>query len=152
MVRITFCGHHNAWGIDELRGRILAEIENFAKDDTVEFWLGGYGAFDSFALRCCQEYKATHPTATLLFVTPYLDPDYLKRRDASLEGYDGIETPSIENTPPKYCILKRNEYMIDQSDLLIAYVNHGWGGAAKTFEYAVRKHKKYINLGTYKMC
>ena len=152
MVRITFCGHHDACGIDELRGRVITEIEGFAKNDTVEFLLGGYGAFDSFALRCCQEYKAAHPTATLLFVTPYLDSDYLKRRDVYLEGYDGIETPPIENTPPKYCILKRNEYMVDQSDLLIAYANHGWGGAARTLEYAIKKHKKYINFGTYKMC
>ena len=67
-------------------------------------------------------------------------------------GYDGIVMLPVENTPPKYAILKRNEYMVDQSELLIAYVNHGWGGAAKTLEYAVRKHKKYINLGTYKMC
>ena len=49
----------------------------------------------------------------------------------------------------RYAILKRNEYMIDQSDLLIAYVNYGWGGAAKTLEYAVKRHKKYINFGTY---
>ena len=87
MVRIMFCGHHDAWGIDELRGKILAEIESFAKDDTVEFWLGGYGAFDSFALRCCQEYKATNPTATLLFVTPYLNPDYLKKQKNGLNQY-----------------------------------------------------------------
>lgn len=152
MVRITFCGHHDEWGIDELRGKILVEIENFAKDDTVEFWLGGYGAFDSFALRCCKEYKASHPTAILLFVTPYLDPDYLKRRDVSLDGYDDIVTPPNENTPPRYAILKRNEYMVDRSDLLIAYVNYGWGGAAKTLEYAIKRHKKYINLGTYEMC
>ena len=109
----------------------------------------GYGAFDGLALRCCKEYKASHPTAILLFVTSYLDPDYLKRRETLLGGYDGIETPPIEGTPPKYAILKRNEYMVDQSDLLIAYVNYGWGGAAKILEYAVKRHKKYINLGTY---
>ena len=152
MVRIMFCGHHDAWGIDELRGRILAEIEDFAKDNMVEFWLGGYGNFDGFAMRCCKQYKEVRPSAKLLFVTPYLDPVYLESRDVMHNGYDGIVMPPVESTPPKYAILKRNEYMVDQSDLLIAYVNHGWGGAAKTLEYAVKRHKKYINLGTYKMC
>ena len=47
----------------------------------------------------------------------------------------------------RYAISKRNQWMVDKSDLVIAHVDHDWGGAAKTLEYAIRKKKSYINLG-----
>lgn len=50
----------------------------------------------------------------------------------------------IEKTPPKFAIIKRNEWMIDKSDFLIAYVEHNWGGAYRTLEYA--KKQSYTNI------
>ena len=37
--------------------------------------------------------------------------------------------------------------MVDVSDVVVAYVKHDWGGAAKTLEYARRKKKEIINYG-----
>jgi len=50
----------------------------------------------------------------------------------------------IESVPRKFAILKRNEWMVDSAELVIAYVKYSWGGAAKTLEHA-RKRKKQIN-------
>jgi hypothetical protein len=36
--------------------------------------------------------------------------------------------------------------MMKSSDIVIAYVMHSWGGAAKTLTYAKRKHKQIINI------
>ena len=36
--------------------------------------------------------------------------------------------------------------MVDQADLIIAYVDHPYGGAYKTLEYAKKKQKNIINL------
>ena len=36
--------------------------------------------------------------------------------------------------------------MADNSRYLICYVEHNWGGAAKTVEYAKRKGLKIVNL------
>ena len=38
---------------------------------------------------------------------------------------------------------RRNEWMVRRSDVIVAYVLHSWGGAAKTLDYA-RKKKKII--------
>ena len=54
--------------------------------------------------------------------------------------------PPIENVPLRYAISKRNEYMVEKADVIIAYVNHSWGGAATTLEYAKRKHKNIQEL------
>ena len=53
MVRITFCGHHDEWRLTEVRQDLFACIDNAVKNDEVEFWLGGYGNFDGFAMKCC---------------------------------------------------------------------------------------------------
>jgi len=37
--------------------------------------------------------------------------------------------------------------MTAEADTVIAYVTHGWGGAAQTLQFAKRKHKRIINLG-----
>ena len=60
--------------------------------------------------------------------------------------YDSSIYPPIEKVPPKFAISKRNEWMITNSDLIIAYVNHNYGGAYKTLEIAKRRKKKIINI------
>ena len=116
-------------------------------DRDVTFYLGGYGDFDSLALKACLEYKKTHPSARLVFVTPYLDDRYLKNREEILKNYDEILYPEIETTPPQYAISKRNEWMVKHADFLIASVDHGFGGAVKTLECAIRWHIPFVNLG-----
>ena len=61
--------------------------------------------------------------------------------------YDGSVYPDLENTPPRFAIIKRNEWMIDKSDFLIAYVKNSFGGANKTLSYAKKRRKiKIINM------
>lgn len=36
--------------------------------------------------------------------------------------------------------------MINEADLIIAYVNHTYGGASKALEYAAKRKKRIINL------
>ena len=75
-----------------------------------------------------------------LLVLAYLDQKYNK------DLYDETIYPDIENVPRRYAIVKRNQWMIDKSDFVIAYVEHSWGGAAKTFGYAMKKKKTVINI------
>ena len=63
-----------------------------------------------------------------------------------MKSFDSIIYPEIEKTPPRFAILKRNFWMINKADLVIAYVKHSWGGAAKSFNYAKKLNKKFINL------
>lgn len=44
----------------------------------------------------------------------------------------------------------RNEWIVNNSDYIMFYVNHSWGGACKMLEYANKKKKDYINFGTKK--
>lgn len=67
-----------------------------------------------------------------------------KKKQFDIDFYNTFDDtlyPEIEKVPPKFAIIKRNEWMIDKSDFLIAYVEHNWGGAYRTLEYAKRKKK-----------
>ena len=143
---ITFCGHSQAIFTDEeksvLRNILVDEIN---KNPTCKFYLGGYGDFDGLCLRTLKELKNDFPEIELIFITPYLDKNYSKLEFAKYH-YDDIIFPPLESVPRKFAILKRNEWMVEQADLVIAYVMYSWGGAVKTLEYAKRKKKRIINI------
>ena len=143
---ITFCGHSDFLFSDnvkqQLKDILLSEI---IKNPTCKFYLGGYGDFDSLCLRTLRELKKEFQTIELIFITPYLDKNYNKLELAK-SYYDEIIFPPIESVPRKFAILKRNEWMVDSADLVIAFVKYSWGGAAKTLEYAKRKKVPIINI------
>ena len=59
-------------------------------------------------------------------------------------GKDRILPEGIERVHPRYAIVWRNNWMIDKSDYVIAYVTHPTGGAYKAVERAKKKGKEVI--------
>ena len=147
---ITFCGHSNCLFNDEEKEKLKQLlIKEIRKNPTCKFYLGGYGDFDSLCLRTLRELKKEFQSIELIFITPYLDKNYSKLEFAKYH-YDDVIFPPLEKVPRKFAILKRNEWMVNEADLVIAYVMYSWGGAAKTLEYAKRKKKTIINLASTK--
>ena len=143
MKKVTFCGHGDLYGVDNeiFRNSLYEEIEKQIKLGATEFLLGGYGQFDSLCARTVKKLKEKYAHIKSVLVIPYLDRKY-----DYLDLYDCTEYPPIEKTPKRCAILKRNEYMVEKSEVIIAFVEHSWGGAAKTLEYAKRKKKTIIEL------
>ena len=56
------------------------------------------------------------------------------------------ETVVLSEGYYKGCMQKRNEYMVDRADVLIAYANTDKGGTANTVRYCKRKypHKQIL--------
>ena len=143
---ITFCGHSNCLFNDDIKEQLKnILVGEIIKNPTCKFYLGGYGDFDGLCLRTLRELKHDFPTIEILFITPYLDKNYSKLELAKYY-YDDVIFPPIESVPRKFAILKRNEWMVEQADIVIAYVKYSWGGAAKALEYAKRKKKRIINI------
>ena len=143
---ITFCGHSDFLFSDDVKQQLKnILVSKIRKNPTCKFYLGGYGDFDSLCLRTLRELKKEFQDIELIFITPYLDKNYSKLEFAKYH-YDDVIFPPLESVPRKFAILKRNEWMVEETDLVIAYVMYSWGGAAKTLEYAKRKKKQIINL------
>ena len=137
---ITFCGHKNVYQSEKITERVKQVIRELLQTGDETFLLGGYGSFDSIAAVAVCDLKKEYPGLKSILVLPYLN----RNRDTSL--YDETVYPPLEDVPKKFAILRRNEWMVEQADVVIAYVMHDWGGAATTLHYAELKNKRIVNI------
>lgn len=144
---ITFCGHAEFHRTKEHEKKILELLQKYVGDRSADIYLGGYGDFDSLAYDCCKRYKETHSQISLIFITPYITVEYQKNHlEYQKKMYDEIIYPPIESKAFRFAITYRNRWMIERSDYVICGITHEWGGAYKTYKYALQKNKSVINI------
>lgn len=140
-MRITFCGHKEVWDREPVERWLKQVCGELISQGANEFFLGGYGHFDYMCASVLRELKKTHPQIRLILVLPYLNSTMIT------DGYDETVYPPLETVPPRFAIVRRNEWMVRECDGVVAYVMRGFGGAAKTLEYARKKKKTIICYG-----
>ena len=146
---ITFAGHSVITCQNDVKEAVTKEIKKHIIDiKSVTFYLSGYGDFDNICVEACKEIKRERSDIELVYVTPYMNlSEQSKIMSMQKCGYcDTSLYPPIENVPAKFAISKRNEWMATNADLVIAYVNHKYGGAYKTLQVAKRRKKKIVNI------
>ena len=130
--------------IPELEARIRYAIEH----ETVDcFLVGNNGSFDSLALCALRKVMYDYPGINYHVVLAYLPIS--RNEDWPYSPAETVYPEGLENVHPKYAIAWRNRWMIASADILICYITHGWGGAARYAGQARKKGKKIINLGNY---
>lgn len=137
---VTFCGHSEISEYCDVETWLFEVVEDLIKGGATEFYLGGYGGFDLLAGRVVTALKAKYPNVQRTLVIPYINRPY----DKAL--YDNSYYPALENVPPRYAILKRNQRMVEEADVVVAYVKYTYGGATKTLTHAKKKQKPVINF------
>lgn len=135
---VTFCGHREVQEPEKVRNWLYETVERLILDGADCFYLGGYGQFDSMAADVVRELKQKYKHITSVLVLPYIDREYYA------SGYDESIYPPLENVPRRYAISRRNDYMVDNADVVVTYVVFSFGGAYKTMRYAERKRKRVI--------
>lgn len=136
-MKVTFCGHRSIENVDEVKEWLRDVVKTLILSGADTFYLGGYGAFDRIAAAVVQENKHQHPQIASVLVLAYLN-------QKTESEYDTTLYPPLENVPMRFAISKRNQWMVDQSEVVVAYVQYRWGGASATLDYAMRKGKKVI--------
>ena len=135
---VTFCGHRDVFDPETVSAWLNETVKGLIREGADCFYLGGYGQFDALAAAVVRKQKERYLEIRSVLVLPYLDRPF----DAS--DYDETVYPPLENVPKRYAVSRRNEYMIDRSDVVIAFVTRSFGGAYKTLCYAQRKQKRII--------
>lgn len=142
---VTFCGHRDFVETAEAENQITMFLEKYARENVrLVCYNGGYGNFDYFAAKCVQRMQEQYSNIRNCLVLPYIDQPFLERIEIFKNYFDETIYPPLESVPRKYAIIRRNEWMVDSADIVIAYVTYSWGGAARTLEYAKRKNKNII--------
>ena len=144
-MKIAFFGHSCFQASEALAKQLVSLLECVTGEREVEFYLGGYGEFDAFALECCKTYRSSHKNASLVFVTPYITHSYQKRHGLN-KVFDYIIYPEIEDKPKRFAITYRNRWMVESADFVICAISQHRGGAYQAFRYAVRLGKPIYNL------
>ena len=136
----TFFGHKDTPKEIEptLRSTLVDLIEN--KNVNV-FYVGNNGKFDLMVRRQLEDLSKTYPI-TYCVVLAYLPNEKNKHDNLTNTIYpEGLET-----VPKRFAISWRNKWMIQQSDIVVTYITHNFGGAAQFKEAAERLNKHVIKL------
>ena len=136
---VTFCGHAQISQSEKIEKWLYAVTQKLIEQGATTFYLGGYGAFDFLAASVLRAQKKRYPQIELILVLAYLNTG----RNTS--GYDSTVYTPLETTPRRFAISHRNRWMVEASDVVVAYVLHDWGGAATTLRCAKQKKKQIIS-------
>ena len=135
--------------VDSIKTKLKSEIIRLIENENVDtFYCGGKGDFDRLCAECVNELKNYYPFMESYMVFSYIPGKKNEFGKDPYEDFNGTIYPEgLEFVPQKLAIVKRNEWMIDKSDFLIAYVKNSFGGANKTLSYAKKRRKiKIINM------
>ena len=141
MSACTFFGHRDAPSHIRplLRAAIIDLIEKHAVD---HFYVGRQGAFDAMVQSVFRELRPIYPKVRFYVV--------LERMPGSETGNIDTEwtllPEGIELAPPRFAIVRRNEWMLKSSDYVITYVCRSFGGAAHFMDLAIKRGKTVIRL------
>lgn len=143
MSSCTFFGHRTVK--DNIKEILTQQIERLIIEHSVSiFYVGNQGGFDRLTASVLKELKTKYPHISYYIVLAYL-PERCNASDPC--SYTETIYPEIlEHTPKRFAISKRNQWMVNQAEYVITYVEHSFGGAAQFAEYARKKHKAVINL------
>lgn len=138
-------GHGNT--PDAIYPQLKNEMVKLIRDQNItEFLVGTHGAFDRMALKILRELSREHPQISYNVVLAYIPGG-----GAVSSVYEPAETlfpMGIEKVPKRFAITWRNKWMVRESETILCYINHPWGGAAQAVEYGRRQGKTVVNLGS----
>ncbi len=151
---ITFFGHREIFNYDEIKKRLMEILKEKIKKGYREFLIGIHGEFDSMALSGCLYYKTNLDKGIRISIVltslavlkkgrvGYNNIEYYKSVGCDTMIYD------IEEVHFKNKIIVSNRKMIDDSDLIVCYVDMDKyrSGAKKAVNYAIKQGKDIINL------
>lgn len=144
--RVAFIGHRQIVDQIDIENKIERLVRDLLREkEYVEFYVGHHGDFDIFAASAVKRAQKSvgHHNSSLILVQPFPT----KNDEYYANFYDEVLYPIEPKTHPKAAITKRNQWLMDQADLLIAYVEQDRkGGAYTAFEYMKKKGASIINL------
>lgn len=141
MQSCTFFGHREC--PDSIKPKLKKVMIDLINDHDVDmFYVGNQGRFDTIVRGVLRELKKEYPRINYAVVLAYIPG-----KQTEYDGYTDTMLPEgIEAVHPRYAISWRNNWMLQQSDYVVTYITHSWGGAAQYADKARRQKKTVINI------
>lgn len=141
MPACTFFGHRECPQsvIPKLR-TVLTDL--IVHHDVNTFYVGNQGCFDAYVKAELRRLAIIYPQIQYAVVLAYIPREKICDED----DCDTMLPEGIESVHPRYAISWRNNWMLDQSDFVVSYITHQWGGAAQYIKKAKKQNKILIEL------
>ena len=142
MPACTFFGHRDCPETvkPKLKKVLVDLITNYGVD---MFYVGNQGQFDAYVHSILKMLKQNYPQISCAVVLAYMPGKRTEYDDYS----DTMLPEGIETVHPHYAISWRNNWMLKQSDYVVTYITHSWGGAYQFTCKAKSLQKTVINIG-----
>lgn len=145
---VSLFGHRYIADLRKLTDRLFPMIKELMQTKPyVSFLIGRNGEFDEDAASVIKhaQKELGKENNDITLVLPYA----VARLAYYEKYYDNIVIPErLYGVHPKSAITLKNRWMVDMSDLVIAYVERTNGGAYEALKYAEKRNKKIINIAT----
>ena len=141
---VCFFGHHDT--TDDIKDRLRQEIRFLIINENArQFYVGNHGRFDYMVIEVLREIKEEFPGITYAVVLAYM-PDRPTDEYSCFSPEESLFPDGLEKVPRKFAVLWRNDWMLKQSDTVVCYVYHAFGGSGRMVEKALKQRKRVINL------
>ena len=135
----TFIGHHDC--PENIIPELRKQIEKMILSGIDTFYIGTHGNFDFYVYQQLENFEKVYE---IKFIVVLATLDKLK---GYISPKKTIYPTEVANTVRKFCIVKRNYYMIKNSTHLVCYINNTFSNAYQFYEFAKKKNLEIINLG-----
>lgn len=141
MSTCCFFGHKDT--PENVKPALYAAVEELITQHGVEvFYVGNQGAFDAYVRSALRQLQEKHPRIRYAVVLAYMPG-----RQTAVDDFSDTMLPEgIEEVHPRYALDWRNRWMLRESQYIVCYIHHKWGGAAKYVHMGQRQGKTVINL------
>ena len=139
---VCFFGHKDT--PETVRPFLEQEIERLIDRGAECFLVGNQGQFDAYVHSVLKELKQQFPLINYAVVLAYMPG-----KKSEYDDYyyaDTMLPEGIEEVHPKFAISWRNDWMLRQSEYVVTYITHSWGGAAQYAKKAQNAGKTVINI------
>lgn len=150
----VFIGHRFIISTYYIELKLEEFLEDLINNGYYKFIVGTHGDFDKIVLKIIRRLKNKYKDIVIdLVFTSYkrleieVGLDYNKLKDVNTIIYP------IEEIHYKKQIIISNEYMMQEADLVVAFVDEYRtdSGAFRAYKYAYKINKKVINLYDYRI-
>ena len=127
--KITCCFFRHKNAPSSVYEKLEEAVEKIIVDEGATLFLvGNQGRFGSMALSVLQKMKIKYPHISYNVILVYIP----REKDLwNLYEYGESMLPlGIESVNSRCAISWRNKWMVNEADVVIAYIAHSWGGAA----------------------
>lgn len=133
-----------------LKEELLRQVYSAIEDGMTYFICGGAQGVDTFAAEAVLCVQKARPEIVLEIAAPFLGqertwaPRHQARYHAILDKAQRITY--ISDTPAVEHFFKRNRYIVDHADRIVAVFDGKRGGTAQTVRYAEKQGKQLVRL------